>query len=367
MEGMSAFQSQLSSIMEKLVVSAVTEINQLMLEYCADLRVQLNGGRPDNSQPRLHRPSGDFTQHGNNDAGAQVETEQLKREGAPEEQEEETLALAAYKTELTTVTRDDPPEVQPTLRVAPPACSATCPQPAEFSLHPAGERSQFCAELPEDSKDPHTDSDPSVEMQCQLSLSPGGAQFPELGFHIKREVESPDIQTQDDGLNLSFELQQEILGQSYTDSGEFPVDRTLPDTQIPMCFSSLQATENHHRREMLNMPESSSCRQHAADRLTSCHQFGRRKTAQHRTPGRFTCDFCGKVFPYLSTLKGHRLSHTRERSHVCRHCGKSFIRRSHVNRHEMLHVGIKQFACQVCGCSFSRRALLSSHMRTHVV
>ncbi|XP_074552004.1 uncharacterized protein LOC141809078 [Halichoeres trimaculatus] len=365
MEEMSAFQSQLSSIMEKLVVSAVTEINQLMLEYCAVLRVQLSGEKPDNSQPRLHGSSTDITQHGNVDAGTQLDAEQRKDEGVTEEQEERASGLVDCKIERTSVTCEAPPEVQPTLRVAPPAHSATCPQPEEFCPHPAGQRSQFCSELSEESKDPHTDYDPSVEMQCRLSLSPRGTQFPELEFRIKREVESPDIQTQDEDLNLSFELQQGILGQSYTDCGEFPLDSTLPDTETPSCFSTVQPTENHHKQETLNMSESSSSRQHAADRLTSCHQFGRIKPIQYRTPQRFTCDFCGKVFPYLSTMKGHRLSHTRERSHVCRHCGKSFIRRSHLNRHEMLHVGVKQFTCQVCGCSFPRRALLSSHMRIH--
>lgn len=247
--------------------------------------------------------------------------------------------------------------------VTPPARSATCPQPAEFCPHSTGQRSQLSSDLPEDSKDPHTEYDPSVEMQCRLSLSPDGAQFPELGFHIKREAESPDVQTRDEDLNLSFELQQGILGLSYTDSGAFPVDGTLPGTQMPTCFSSLQASENHHR--LGNPPESSSSRQQAADRLTSCHQFGRRKTAQYRTAGRFPCDFCGKAFPYLSAMKGHRLSHTRERSHVCGHCGKTFIRRSHLNRHEILHVGVKQFSCQICGFSFSRRAQLSVHLRTH--
>lgn len=60
MEDMSALHSQLSSIMEKLLVSAVTEIKQLVRDYCTVLRVELNRQKRDNGvlreDLRVHRP-----------------------------------------------------------------------------------------------------------------------------------------------------------------------------------------------------------------------------------------------------------------------------------------------------------------------
>ena len=64
MEEMTVLHSQLSSIMEKLVVSAVTEIKQVVCEYCASLRVELSREKQDNSTLReelkLHRPVNGF-------------------------------------------------------------------------------------------------------------------------------------------------------------------------------------------------------------------------------------------------------------------------------------------------------------------
>lgn len=42
------FHSQLSSIMEKLVISAVTEINKLMTDYCGVLRLELSREKHEN-------------------------------------------------------------------------------------------------------------------------------------------------------------------------------------------------------------------------------------------------------------------------------------------------------------------------------
>ncbi|XP_034544452.1 zinc finger protein ZFMSA12A-like [Notolabrus celidotus] len=370
MEGMSAFQSQLSSIMEKLVVSAVTEINQLMCEYCAVLQVQLSRETQDNITARetlqLQRPVSGFMQgslHGTDETRPPLQEEQVKSGETTEEQKQRTVGLVDCKLEPITVCDD--PEDQPRLSVAPPVHSDTCSQSGEICPHPTGQRAQFCSEPPEASKDLNADYNPSVEMQCRLRLSPSGAQFSELGFHIKREVESPDLQTQGEDVNLGFELQQGNLCHMYSESGAFTVDSTQPDTQMPSCFSSLQSSENQLELGTLNMPEVFSNRQDAADGEAYFHQFSKRRTVQYRTPGRFKCDFCGKGFPFLSMMKGHRISHTRERNQVCGQCGKTFIRRSHLKRHEMLHAGIMPFICQVCGQSFARRAQLGSHMKTH--
>uniref|UniRef100_UPI0037E77A12 zinc finger protein 853-like n=1 Tax=Semicossyphus pulcher TaxID=241346 RepID=UPI0037E77A12 len=369
--------------MEKLVVSAVTEINQLVCEYCAVLRVELSREKQDNSalreQLKLHRPVSSFmpdAQDGNNGAGPELQADQLKRntvwenvEEPAEEQEERACSSVHYNSGLITVKCENP-EDQQKLRASPPVYSATCSEVRECPPHPSGQSSQFCSEPSEANKDLHTGCRPSLEMQCRLSISPSGSQFADLGFHIKREVESPDLQTQGEDVNLGFELQEGFMFQMYTESGAFPGGSTLPDAPAPTCFSSLQPPENQHVPRTLNMPDLSSNRQLTAGREASSHQenqYGRRRTVQYRTPGRFKCDYCGKGFPFLSMMNGHRLTHTGERNQVCGQCGMTFIRRSHLRRHEMLHAGIRPFTCLVCGRNFSRRAHLGSHMKTHCV
>ncbi|XP_041640213.1 zinc finger protein 681-like [Cheilinus undulatus] len=369
MEEAGRFQSQLSSVMEKLVLSAVTEINQLVCEYCAVLRLELSREKQDNSTLReklkQHPPVSGFMQDGNDKTGVQLKADHMNSKDPTEEQDERTFISADCTFKSVTVKGEEALEEQAKLRVSPPVVSASCSQVGECGPYPAAQSSHFSSEPPEASSDSHADYNPSMEMQCRLSLSPSAAQFAELGFQIKREAESPDQQTQDEDLNLGFELQQGILGQMYSEFGGFPVCSTMPDIQTPSFLNGLQPAENQHMPRTLNMPNLSSNGQHPADRDAPCQQHENKRMIQYRTPLRFKCDFCGKGFPFLSMMKGHRLTHTGERNQVCRHCGKTFIRRSHLTRHEILHMGVKPFTCQVCGRSFSRHAHLSSHMKTH--
>ncbi|XP_070841612.1 zinc finger and SCAN domain-containing protein 4-like [Chaetodon trifascialis] len=385
MEEMTAFHFKLSSIMEKLLVSAVTEIKQLVCEYSAVLRAELSREKQDNSvlreELKLHRPVSGITQrcqHGKDGAGAQLQTGETERnagwrnEDTAKEQEEGTSRFADCKIEPVTVKCEATPEEQPELR-APPVHSPPCSQVDDSSQHQdaGGQSSQICSEPSEDSKDLHTGFKQSVETQCQLSILQSGEQFIDLGFHIKRESESPDLQTPGDNVNLGLELQRGILCQMYTDSEAFPVCSTVPDTPALSCFSSSDPSGT------LDIPDASLNRQHAADRDTFGHQgnlfeSGSRSCSvsafgANQAAGRFkyVCDYCGKGFPFLSMMKCHRLKHTGERTQVCGQCGMTFIRRSHLRRHELLHLGVRPFTCQICGRKFSRSAHLSAHMKTH--
>uniref|UniRef100_A0A3Q3FTL4 C2H2-type domain-containing protein n=1 Tax=Labrus bergylta TaxID=56723 RepID=A0A3Q3FTL4_9LABR len=178
--------------------------------------------------------------------------------------------------------------------------------------------------------------------------------FTDLEFHVKREVESPDLQTRGEDVSLGLELQKGILCQMYKESGALPLGGPLLDAQTPTCLTSLQPEEDQHMVRTYNMTDLSSNEQHASD----SHQFETRRSVQYQTPGRFKCDYCGKGFPFLSMMKGHRLSHWGEEPGLC---GMAFIRRSHLKR---LHIGVKPFTCQVCGRTFSRSAHLKAQLCT---
>lgn len=81
------------------------------------------------------------------------------------------------------------------------------------------------------------------------------------------------------------------------------------------------------------------------------------------------CETCGKCFPFLSSLKEHRLIHSRaalERVHTCEVCGKAFTRASGLRKHSKEeHLDVKPYVCVLCHKSFAYLCSLRSHMRAH--
>ncbi|XP_052474602.1 zinc finger protein 574 isoform X1 [Carassius gibelio] len=91
-----------------------------------------------------------------------------------------------------------------------------------------------------------------------------------------------------------------------------------------------------------------------------CGALGKRNA-----PRRFTCEFCGKEFAYVSTFTVHMRTHTNERPFECSVCGKRFRQLPHLQDHERIHSGERPFTCWVCGKSFSVAARLTEHARVH--
>ncbi|GLD61683.1 zinc finger protein 316-like protein [Lates japonicus] len=321
--------------MERLIVSVVAEINQLMCEYCAVLQ-ELS------REKQQHPPINDFNQ-----------------------EPQDTLI--------------DPPlyTAVPSFPCTPSNHSSctfiTCSQVGECPqyLNAAEQSSQFCSEPPEVSEDPCTDYKQCVERQYLSSISPVRGYLTDVGCHIKREAESPGLYTPGEMIDQGFEFQM------YTDSGAFPPGNTLPDTPVLTCYSSSLLSGNQKASRTLDKCDLSSHGQLTADGDTSSYQGnqfenqGRGSDNAALRAGRATgrsrymCDYCGKGFPFLSMMKGYQFTHTGERTQVCGQCGMSFIRRSHLRCHEMLQSGIRPFTCQICGRKFSCSTHLSTLMKTH--
>ncbi|KAF4103378.1 hypothetical protein G5714_016261 [Onychostoma macrolepis] len=49
------------------------------------------------------------------------------------------------------------------------------------------------------------------------------------------------------------------------------------------------------------------------------------------------CQYCPRVFYYLSDLERHSITHSQSKPHVCHLCGKAFKRSSHLERHKHIH------------------------------
>lgn len=151
------------------------------------------------------------------------------------------------------------------------------------------------------------------------------------------------------------------------------------------------------RLELKNHMSSHGERPFKCDQCNKCykdkHGLGWHKKVQHE-PSRlkFTCELCGKTYPFDSLLTQHiNLTHAAEKQTVCDICGKNvsktylpmhrrthgekqyscdvcektFLEKAYLKRHKMVHTGEKPYVCSVCGNSFRQHSTLTIHMRTH--
>ncbi|XP_072536710.1 uncharacterized protein [Salminus brasiliensis] len=77
------------------------------------------------------------------------------------------------------------------------------------------------------------------------------------------------------------------------------------------------------------------------------------------------CQYCPRVFYYLSDLERHSITHSQNKPHVCQLCDKAFKRSSHLERHKHIHTGQRNFVCQLCPRRFREAAELTRHQRVH--
>ncbi|KAK3550558.1 hypothetical protein QTP70_000061 [Hemibagrus guttatus] len=77
------------------------------------------------------------------------------------------------------------------------------------------------------------------------------------------------------------------------------------------------------------------------------------------------CQYCPRVFYYLSDLERHSITHSQKKPHICQLCSKAFKRSSHLERHKHIHTGERNFECQLCPRRFREAAELTRHQRVH--
>ena len=90
----------------------------------------------------------------------------------------------------------------------------------------------------------------------------------------------------------------------------------------------------------------------------------------HHPPGkmkdRYTCKYCGKVFPRSANLTRHLRTHTGEQPYKCKYCDRSFSISSNLQRHvRNIHDKQRPFKCPLCERCFGQQTNLDRHLKKH--
>ncbi|XP_053958924.1 uncharacterized protein LOC128863673 [Anastrepha ludens] len=89
-------------------------------------------------------------------------------------------------------------------------------------------------------------------------------------------------------------------------------------------------------------------------------------TTQYKSKDRYTCKFCGKVFPRSANLTRHLRTHTGEQPYKCKYCERSFSISSNLQRHvRNIHNKERPFKCEICERCFGQQTNLDRHLKKH--
>ncbi|NP_001277955.1 histone-lysine N-methyltransferase PRDM16 isoform 3 [Mus musculus] len=81
---------------------------------------------------------------------------------------------------------------------------------------------------------------------------------------------------------------------------------------------------------------------------------------------RYTCRYCGKIFPRSANLTRHLRTHTGEQPYRCKYCDRSFSISSNLQRHvRNIHNKEKPFKCHLCNRCFGQQTNLDRHLKKH--
>lgn len=85
-----------------------------------------------------------------------------------------------------------------------------------------------------------------------------------------------------------------------------------------------------------------------------------------RNKERYSCKFCGKVFPRSANLTRHLRTHTGEQPYKCKYCERSFSISSNLQRHvRNIHNKERPFKCPLCERCFGQQTNLDRHLKKH--
>lgn len=100
--------------------------------------------------------------------------------------------------------------------------------------------------------------------------------------------------------------------------------------------------------------------------VMSHHHHHHHHHSHGKIKDRYSCKFCGKVFPRSANLTRHLRTHTGEQPYKCKYCDRSFSISSNLQRHvRNIHNKEKPFKCPLCERCFGQQTNLDRHLKKH--
>lgn len=104
--------------------------------------------------------------------------------------------------------------------------------------------------------------------------------------------------------------------------------------------------------------------------LNNNHKVGNNEATTvvnyNKNKDRYSCKYCGKVFPRSANLTRHLRTHTGEQPYKCKYCERSFSISSNLQRHvRNIHNKERPFKCPLCERCFGQQTNLDRHLRKH--
>ncbi|XP_064418300.1 histone-lysine N-methyltransferase MECOM [Latimeria chalumnae] len=143
-----------------------------------------------------------------------------------------------------------------------------------------------------------------------------------------------------------------------------------PQFQLPDHTTWMSAIENMAEKlESLNSlkPESSELMRSVPSMFNfRAPPSALPETLLRKGKERYTCRYCGKIFPRSANLTRHLRTHTGEQPYRCKYCDRSFSISSNLQRHvRNIHNKEKPFKCHLCDRCFGQQTNLDRHLKKH--
>lgn len=135
--------------------------------------------------------------------------------------------------------------------------------------------------------------------------------------------------------------------------------------RFPVTGGASFPTMNHFVQNMFKQESTVFQISHGIKMDKFGEQF-RYSTPINKMKERYSCKFCGKVFPRSANLTRHLRTHTGEQPYKCKYCERSFSISSNLQRHvRNIHNKEKPFKCPLCERCFGQQTNLDRHLKKH--
>jgi len=200
-----------------------------------------------------------------------------------------------------------------------------------------------------------------------------------ISHQIRHSILSNNIHTlnnnsirRDDSLQkLAFDMQQEHRRFESVST----MSRASAFSQATRATTSKESKLNRNRHVLItpftNVSRTSS-KIKTCPRAPTNSSFGSNVLREfhygvsQKVKDRYTCRFCGKIFPRSANLTRHLRTHTGEQPYRCKYCERSFSISSNLQRHvRNIHNRERPFRCALCDRCFGQQTNLDRHVRKH--